>query len=106
MRRKRTGETPVPLLGQVELLPAIFRGTPANPAGEGVGKDKRLAVADFVRNGLDGLFRGGQQFGGAAHAHVNDLVHGTASELTAAEPAQMLVAVTGLSRQARKGPIV
>ena len=67
------------------FLPPILRGAPADPFGEGVRKDERILVADFLGNGFDGPFRGVQQFRSAAHPEIGDLVNGTASKLTLAK---------------------
>jgi len=53
---------------------------PADPFGEGVRKDERVLVADFLGDGFDGPFGGVEQFRGATHTEIGDLVNGTAAE--------------------------
>src|SRR2546426_8516233 len=89
-----------------EFLPPIFRGSPADPFGEGVRKDERILVADFLGDGFNGLFGSVQQFRGATHPEIGDLVNGTASELTLAKAAQVFFAVTGFPRQTDQRPKV
>src|SRR6266568_8125271 len=86
------------------LFAAVLRRAPANPFGESVREDKRVMVADFVGYGFNGQFSGGKQFGGPAHAQIGDLVHGAATELAPAEPAQVLIAVAGFSREPGQRP--
>src|SRR5438445_7824701 len=89
-----------------EFLAPIFRGSPADPSGEGVRKDEWILVTDFLGDGFDGPFGGVQQFRGATHPEIGDLVNGTAPELTLAKAAQVFFAVTGFPRQPDQRPKV
>lgn len=82
-----------------QLSRAIVRGRPADPFLERAREDKRILVADRRGHDFDLIAGRGQQFRGAFHAEVGDLVHGAAAEFLVAEPAQMFRAEVTMARE-------
>ena len=83
----------------------MLAGTPADPFLEGGGEDEGVLVADFAGDGFDLLIRRGEEFRGASHAEVGDLLHGRSAQLLETQAAQVFLAEVGFRGELAEAPI-
>ena len=71
---------------------AVVSRSPADPFLESAGENECVFVADLVGDDFDFFVRFDEELGCVLHPQVDDVVHGGAAHLPAAEAAQVLVA--------------